>query len=124
MKRTWKPVMKKQMLHEVFWFTLNKTKDGYVVEGHSEQPKQSSEVRDSVLVITNEDQTFGFALHITWLAGKPAPNTPERTKGLLKVLAHVHDLLPEDQRENVKNLMVGLGHAPGAIATITKEYLQ
>lgn len=123
MKRTWRPV-KKEVTYEIFWFTLNKTKDGYVIEGHGEEPPQSSKERDSVLVMSNESQSFGFALHITWLSGKPAPNTPERTRGLLKVLEHVHSLLPEDQRESLKDLMIGLAHAPGTVLEIKKEYLQ
>jgi hypothetical protein len=114
-KMKWTP-KKREVTYDLFWFTVKFVNGKYIVEQQPERPDRSSEARDSLLVLTDEDQTFGFSINITWLSGKPAPNTPERNKGLLAVMEHVHSFLDEETREKLKHYFVGIGHVKGGKA--------
>ena len=111
----WTP-KKNNVTYDLFWFT-HKIIDGeHIIEQHPQRPDRSSKARDSLLVLTDAEETFGFSLNITWLSGKPGPDTPERRKGLLAVLDHMHSRLDGETREKLKHYFIGIGHVDGGKA--------
>lgn len=122
-KMQWTP-KKSEVTYDLFWFTVKFVNGKYIVEQHPDQPDRSSKARDSLLVLTDVEQTFGVSLNITWLSGKPGPNTPERRQGLLAVMEHLHGKMDDDAREKLKHYFIGIGHVDGGKADFniqTKE---
>ncbi|GAB4528680.1 MAG: hypothetical protein OHK0046_47850 [Anaerolineae bacterium] len=98
----WIPPQKAE--YTVYYFSLRKEGEGFVVEAHPEAHPEATNDNVSLLVL---DQV-GAALQITWLSGKPAPETDERNHGLLAILSLLTD--------KTDGIAWGIGHAHSAKA--------
>lgn len=92
--------------YTLYHFTIKKVEGKYVVEQVPDRPTDISRDNDSLLAL----EPTNFALNITWLDGKPAPNSRERNQGLIAILQDLCDILG---RPDLITLF-GIGHAYGA----------
>lgn len=120
----WTPPKSEMHFDELFYFTVNLTDDGaVVVQQVEDRPDSVSDELDSILMIHyGKDGEHGIALNITWVNGKPAPETFERHQGLLAVMQDIHAKLPQEAQVELGRMAYGLGHAWGAHATIHEEH--
>lgn len=89
--------------YDLFYYTISLTNDGKpVVNQVPEQPADVHPDWDSVLVI----EPSPFAINITWLTGKPAPETDARNKGLIAVMQDLADISGHPEILE----MFGIGH--------------
>lgn len=109
----------------LFHYTLKWADDKYVAQYVSELPAASIEENSSVLMIAGGEESQGgitgdmqFGIHITWLSGKPEPNTEKRNLGLMAVFNNAYLHLPLKVRKKLKKMQIALGHLPGAIAEL------
>lgn len=100
--------------YKLFYYTVSLTSDGKpVVNQVPERPANISSDLDSILLM--EPSTF--ALNITWLTGKPAPETEARNKGLIAVMQDLADISGHPEIMNG----FGLGHLHKAKADIHEK---
>ncbi len=118
----WTPPKRKMKFDRVFYFTVSLVDDGPpVVRQVGDRPAEIDPDQDSILTLVDPAMEGGIAMNITWLNGKPAPESDQRNRGLLAVLNHIHSRLPEDLRLIVAKMSYGLGHAWGGQAQIHEQ---
>lgn len=102
----WRPPSLK-VDYDLFYFTVEANdRGGFNVEPVSDRPAEYPEHQDSMLII---DQAK-FAISITWLSGKPAPDTDQRNLGLIAVMKFLSNLVGRPDLMH----MIGVGHVWGA----------
>lgn len=103
----WRPAPKVHA--RAYFFTVNVADDGAIVVQQIAEEVATSNPQNESLMMLHFSETEAVALHLTWLNGKPAPNTAMRTRGLLAVYGELQRLVPE-----LQNSTIGIGHADGA----------
>ncbi len=102
--------------YQLFYFTVDLASDGhFVVEQQDDQPAQSSDENTSSFIL------FDFMFQLTWLCGKPAPNSETRRQGILAVYSEILDRMTPESRAAAMNLQFGIGHIPSEYIQDVKE---
>jgi len=108
----WKPPSSEKE-YELFYYTVSLTDDGKLIVNQVPERPNVSEVLDSILIVDRAD----FALNITWLAGKPAPESVARHNGIVAVMQDLADISGHPEILD----MFGIGHLHGAKADIHEK---
>ena len=93
--------------YQLFFFTVDLAADGhFVVEQQLDTPPESTDANTSSFIL------FDFMFRLTWICGKPAPNSETRRQGILAVYNDVLNRLPPESRAAALRLEFGIGHIP------------
>lgn len=107
----WKPPHKEKT-YELFYYTVSLIDGQYEVNQVPDRPINVSADNDSVFIV----EPSPFAINITWLSGKPQPDTEQRRNGLVAVMQDLADISGHPEILN----QFGIGHLQGAKATYRK----
>lgn len=78
-------------------------------------PENSIDDNSSILSL---DQ-WGISVHITWITGKPEPETEDRHNGIMAVMEDIHHIVYPDKVMEPHEY--GIGHAYGATVEFIDE---
>ena len=110
-RKRWKPAP--EVHAKVLFFTITLAADGAIKVHQIPGQLESASEEDMSLLMLHLSSKDAIGLHLTWLTGKPEPESPLRRKGLLAVVQHIHTLLPPDLQQALEG-QFGIGHAYGA----------
>lgn len=98
--------------YQLFFYTVDIAQDGYfVVEQQPDTPTEATEANVSSFVL------FDFMFHLTWICGKPVPNSETRRQGILAVYDDILNRMPPESRAAALKLQFGIGHIPSEAIT-------
>jgi hypothetical protein len=100
---------------DVIFFTVTIADDGaIVVQKIPDVHEDSSEDKESLFMLHFSPE-HAIALHLFWVNGKPAPESPLRRAGLMAVIRYIHSIVPPDVQKYLEG-QFGIGHAYSAKA--------